>query len=251
MLCLALVIGSSVGLHRVFKVFTGRRLDRLLATARKHLASKDFDLVPVTAADARVVDRLERHPAQAQLVALGFKHAGDRREVIGDRREGSVMRFFVSSTGTMVASFSMRVRNPSVQSWTESRAFTTAVGRVGFFALPPSHRYQFVPSSKGSRELVAQHEKWLRFAAAMTAEDLALAQVRTIDEIVERIKAAHLQVANWRNSHDDDDLLQKDLDGLFGAGYDKGVGARLIRALTATPPTARIRTAANKGKSRP
>ena len=39
-------------------------------------------------------------------------------------------------------------------SWTESSMFTTTTGKLGFFALPPFHQYQFVPSAKGPRDLV-------------------------------------------------------------------------------------------------
>jgi hypothetical protein len=179
---------------------------------------------------------------------------GDRREVFGDssaRPYSYVVRHFISTNGTMAVTFSTRRRGgASIRSWTESGVFTTTVGKVGFFAVPLAHHCQHVPSSTGLRDLVAQHEKWLRFVAAMTTEREEVSHVITIDEIVERTKADHVRVVRWRNGHSDDELLRKDLEGLLGAGYEKRGGTKLFRLLAAKPPTARIRKP-SKDTSRP
>jgi hypothetical protein len=126
------------------------------------------------------------------------------------------------------------------ESFTADGVYSTQRGGPGDFARPPTHHHQWLPQVHDARGIIAQHEKWLAQLRAATSASPALLEIRTLEQVIEQAKVQQERIRTWRNSLDDDTLLDLDLRGLLQGAYDTQA-ARFRPHLVAKAPAARAR----------
>lgn len=214
-----------------------RRACRKIRELRTLLSTSTYELAPLTSDDDALRGQLDAHAANGELVAGGYRLLGDLRLV----SEESASRYFVSPNELNLVSFNTARRDHIVvESATVTGIFSTRVRPLGSLAVPPTHQTQPLPKPLGVHGTVAQHEKWFSHLRAMTEGPPELLPWRSLDAVIEQSRKQHERLMTWRNSVNDDTLLDLDLRCLLLAAYDTN-RERFRRHLVATPPQAKVR----------
>ena len=210
----------AIAMAVIFVLRARRQLTELAAQIRelREHATKPLTYRPV--GNAELADELDDITTEAERA--GFTMLGDFLEESPVREAAMPMRWFVDARGTTfgwMAPFEVKGKREIVivlmSHELASQTITSRAPKASALSRPPFVQVQHVDLGASFKETVAKH----RALAQLDDDTRGFVPVKTFDQLTHELDRMRSKAIAWRDSQQDDELLDADLRSLLGAQY--------------------------------